>query len=153
MPLTYREITVDDLPAVFLVRYATVENAITPEELENDYGVTPASLAEALRGPVRGWLCEDNGTVAGFAMGDRETGEVGVVAVLPSHEGNGIGGEVLSRVRDWLFSEGLERIWLKANPDPGIRASGFYERLGWKPTGEHVGDDHVLELHRSGGSA
>ncbi len=148
MPLTYREITVDDIPAVFHVRVSTVENAITAAELEAGYGVTPASLAGALRGPVRGWLCEDDGAVVGFAMGDRETGEVGVVAVLPSHERRGIGIAVLSRVRDWLFSEGHDRVWLKANPDTGIRATGFYASQGWEPTGEKAGDDIVLTLHR-----
>jgi predicted transcriptional regulator len=42
--LTYRRMTADDLPAVLAVRFATVENAITLEELEEDYGITPQGL-------------------------------------------------------------------------------------------------------------
>lgn len=151
--LTFREMTVDDIPAVLRLRVSTVENAVTPEELKRDYGITPATLAETMQISVRGWLCEDDSAVVGFAMGDKATGEVGVVAVLPTHEGYGIGGEVLARVRDWLFLEGHDRIWLRANPDPAVRASGFYEGLGWKPTGERINADHVLDLRRPGDSA
>ena len=38
-----------DLPAVFTVRLSTIENAITLEELEEDYGITPDSLAAAMQ--------------------------------------------------------------------------------------------------------
>ena len=79
--MTYREMLVADLPAVFELRVATRENAVTLEELEQDYGITPASLAEAMATDVKGWLCEEEGLVVGFAMGDRSNGEVQVVAV------------------------------------------------------------------------
>ena len=83
MDLTYREMTLDDVAASFEVRFSTVENAVTLEELAEVYGVTPESLSEAMRSHVRGWLCEDHGTAVGFAMGDRSNAEVLVVAVRP----------------------------------------------------------------------
>ncbi len=148
--LTYRPMTVDDIPAVLEVRFATVENAITLEELERDYGITPATIAAAMTSDSRGWLCEDvegdEGKVVGFAMGDRTNGEVQVVAVLPSHEGRGIGKALLGRVTDWLFAGGNEEIWLGANPDPEVRATRFYRRLGWRRTGVMKGGDEVLRL-------
>ena len=141
--------TVDDIPAALAVRVSTVENRLTLEELERDYGVTPESLARDMVGPhVRGWVCEDAGTVVGFAMGDRSTGEVSVVAVLPAYEGRGIGRNLLARVRDWLFAEGHEEIWLHATPDPGIRAYGFYRRLGWRAAGAAEGDAEVMKLRK-----
>lgn len=146
--LTFRQMTVDDLPAVFAVRLSTVENAITLEEMERDYGLTPTSLAAAMASDVCGWLCEDDGKAVGFAMGDRSTGEVQVVAVLPGHEGGGIGKTLLGQVRDWLFDNGWNEIWLGANPDPDIRASGFYRKLGWRHTGVMKGADEVLKLHK-----
>ena len=145
MTLSFREMTADDLDAVLHVRLSTRENAVTLQELEEDYGVTPTRLAAAMRRDVRGWLCEDGSEVVGFSMGDLSNGEVQVVAVLPDYEGKGIGKELLSRVCDWLHSEGWDEIWLKANPDPEVRASGFYERLGWKATGEAAGYDHILK--------
>jgi len=149
MTLTYRRMTVDDLPAVLAVRFATRENAITLEELENDYGITPASLAEAMQSHVRGWLCEAEGKAVGFAMGDRSNGEVQVVALLPDYEGRGIGKTLLGLARDWLFEAGHKEIWLRANLDPTVRATGFYRRLGWRRTGVMKGGDEVLKLRRS----
>lgn len=148
MPLTYREMVCEDLPAAFEVRLSTVENDVTMEELAEDYGVTPSSLAESMQTSVKGWLCEDDDRVVGFAMADRWNGEVQVVAVLPSHEGRGIGKTLLDRVVDWLLACGCDEVWLLANPDPHIRATGFYEKLGWHATGEKRGGDHVLRFRR-----
>jgi GNAT superfamily N-acetyltransferase len=143
---------IDDLPAAFAVRLSTLENAITLEELEEDYGITPASLAKAMGGHVRGWLCEDRGEegeqAVGFAMGDRANGEVQVVALRPGYEGRGIGRRLLALVCDWLFAGGHAEIWLRANPDPAVRAHGFYRHLGWQATGARMGGDEVMTLSR-----
>lgn len=149
MAPSFRKMNLDDIAPTFAVRLSTVENAITMEELERVYGITPRSLADAMASHVEGWLCEDGGAIVGFAMGDRSTGEVLVVAVLPEYEGRGIGKELLVRVQNWLFSNGHEEIWLLANPDPDVRATGFYRRLGWRATGRLKGDDEVMTLRRS----
>lgn len=150
MNLRYRKMVADDISAVLAVRVSTVENAITIERLERDYEITPRSLAEAMRTDVAGWLCEDSGSAVGFSMGDRSKGEVQVVAVRPEYEGHGIGKALLHRVREWLFSQGHDAIWLRSNPDPTIRAYGFYRRLGWRATGRTMGDDEVLVLEKAG---
>ncbi len=49
-------------------------------------------------------------------------------------------------VQGWLFSKGHDKLWLMENPDPNIRAHGFYRRLGWEPTGTFKGGDHMLKL-------
>ena len=148
MTLAYRKMTVSDLPAAFSVRLSTIENAITMQVLEEDYGITPESLAAAMESAVQGWLCEDDGKMVGFTLGDRATGEVQVLAVLPAYEGRGIGKGLLSRVRDWLFASGHAEIWLLANPDPDIRATGFYRKLGWRASGVMQGPDQVLKLRK-----
>jgi len=144
--LRYRAMTVDDIAATLEMRTTTVENAITLERLERDYGVTVASLTEAMADAMRGWLCEFEGQVVGFAMADGTTGEVSVVAVRPGYEGLGIGRRLLGQAVDWLTAQGCARIWLAANPDPAVRASGFYHKLGWRPTGETRGEDMILAL-------
>ncbi len=149
MPLIYRKMERSDLPSAFAVRLSTIENAVTMEELAEDYGITQEYLAKAMETDVRGCLCEDDGKVVGFSMGDRSNGEVQVVAVLPTHERRGIGKSLLARVQDWLFSEGHEEIWLLANPDPGIRATGFYRHLAWEATGKMRGHDEVLKLRKA----
>lgn len=144
MTLSFREMRASDLPAVFELRVSTRENAVTMEELEEDYGITPASLAEAMAADVKGWLCEEEGLVVGFAMGDRSNGEVQVVAVRPGHENRGIGKRLLGLVQTWLYEQGHQEIWLLSNPDSSVRAHGFYRKLGWQPTGERQGYDEVL---------
>lgn len=151
MNLSYRPMTAEDLPAVFELRVSTRENAVTLEELEQDYGITPRSLAEAMKTAVQGWLCETGGQVVGFSMGDCSNGEVQVVAVRPGYEDLGIGKNLLAQVGDWLFSEGHDEIWLGANPDPGVRSHGFYRRLGWRTTGAMKGEDEVMVLARTTG--
>ena len=148
MPLLYRQMHAGDIPAVLAVRVSTRENAITLEELKDDYGITPQSMAESLTAQTRGWLCEDDGRVVGFTMGNGSNGEIEVVAVHPGSEGQGVGGALLKLVQDWLFSLDHAEIWLLANPDPGVRASGFYERFGWQATGTMKGGDQVLTLQR-----
>ena len=91
---------------------------MTLEELEQDYGITPQSMAEAMETHVRGWFCEAEGRAVGFAMGDRSNGEVQVVAVRPGYEGLGIGKTLLVMARDWLFAQGNDEIWAGLQPRP-----------------------------------
>lgn len=144
----FREMTIGDLPAALAVRFSTIENAITLERLEQDYGIMPESLAASMATHVRGWLCVVDGEVVGFAMGDRANGEVQVVAVRPDHEGKSIGSRLLTLTCDWLFAEGHDEVWLMSNPDLCVRAHGFYRKLGWRPTGEIRSEDEVLVLRR-----
>ncbi|NKC02165.1 MAG: GNAT family N-acetyltransferase [Pseudomonadales bacterium] len=63
--------------------------------------------------------------------GNSENAEVTVMAMLPSHEGIGIGGKLLCEVENWLKSEGCKRIWLTTDTNPKLRAYGFYRKQGW----------------------
>jgi len=126
-----REITDSDIPALFAVRVATRENALTREQLAM-MGISEESVAGMLNTTHRGWLCECDSRVVGFAMGNRATGEMWVIAVLPAYEGRGIGGQLLTRVEDWLRSAGWSEIWLTTDVDPALRAYGFYRRRGWR---------------------
>lgn len=128
--LRIRAIEPADIPDLFRVRTVTDENRLTLEELAR-LGINEQSVAEKLLGTFKGWLCEDHGTVVGFAMGDRSTGEMWVIAVLPSHIHRGIGGALLEKVDNWLFSEGCQELWLTTDIDPSLRAYGFYLKRGW----------------------
>lgn len=125
-----REIVENDIPALFVVRPQTRENAMTVEELAG-IGITHDSMKVAIKGSHRGWLFEEDGEVGGFAMGNSENAELTVMAMLPAHERKGIGGRLLTRVESWLESEGCERTWLTTDANPNLRAYGFYLRHGW----------------------
>jgi GNAT superfamily N-acetyltransferase len=135
----------DDVAGALEMRGRTRENAVGRDELEAVYGITEASLRAQMSGSLFGWVAEAEGRIVGFAMGDRVTGEVGVVALLPEWEGQGTGRALLRAVMDGLIAAGHRRLWLLANPDPSVRASGFYARQGWRSTGEIQGEDVVLE--------
>lgn len=127
----FREITATDIPALFRVRVATDENRLTMEELAA-LDITESTVVEKLRATYRGWLCEEEGAVVGFTIGDKASREMWVIAVLPSHIRQGIGSRLLATVEDWLFREGCREIWLTTDVDPSLRAYSFYRRRGWE---------------------
>ena len=138
-----REIVEADIPALFVVRPRTRENAMSVEELAG-IGITPDSIRAAIAGSHRGWLYEEEGEVGGFAMGDAERAELTVMAMLPEYEGRGIGGQLLANVENWLAAKGCDRIWLTTDINPELRAYGFYLRQGW----EDWKIDHGLRFMR-----
>ena len=143
-----RKLVAADIPAIFAVRVSTTENAITAEQLSH-LGITPASTEEAIRNNLKGWVAEVDGEVVGFVMGDKDTGEVTVLALRPEAEGRGIGRELMQRVAEWLFAEGHAELWLLTGAIPSFRAYGFYQAIGWRPTGERVDANEKFIMRRS----
>ena len=133
-----RVIEEGDVPALFAVRVVTDENRRTREELTRQ-GITEASVCERLRGTFHGWLAEEDGRVVGFAIGDRATGELWVIAVLPDYLQRGIGSELMRRVEAWLEENGCLELWLTTDLDPRLRAYAFYRHRGWEDWKEEGG--------------
>ncbi len=129
-----REITENDVPCLFTIRAATRENTISKKELA-ELGITEKSVLTMLNTTHRGWFCVEDDQAVGFAMGNRENGEMWVIAILPDYENRGIGKELLSRVEAWLWSEGRTEIWLTTDVDTTLRAYGFYRKQGWVDNG------------------
>ena len=127
----FREIAAPDIPALFRVRSATDENRLTVSELAS-LGITESSVGEKLRGTYKGWLCEDEGEVVGFAIGDMVSRETWVIAVLPTHIRQGVGGKLLALVEDWMFRNDCPEIWLTTDVDTSLRAYSFYRNRGWE---------------------
>ena len=129
--MSIRQVTPSDIPALFHIRPRTRENALTVEQLRA-LGITPDSVATWLAGSTRGWVWDtsDSGIV-GFVMADRSTAELLVIALLPEHEGGGIGAQLMQRAEDWLARSGCATAWLTTDLDPALRAYGFYRRRGW----------------------
>jgi ribosomal protein S18 acetylase RimI-like enzyme len=149
--MTFRAIQPDDLAAIFEVRIATWHNPNGDVELRA-LGITPDSVRELMRDSHRGWLCEIEGRTVGFAMGNRRTGEMWVIAVLKEFEGRGIGRQLLGLVENWLESEGWTEIWLTTDTNEDFRAVGFYRHEGWRDWKLEHGDRYMRKRIGPGSS-
>ena len=128
--MTLRAVEPGDAAALIELRGRTRENAISEEALA-EMGISAASVAQKLRSTHRGWLCEEENRLAGFAIGDGSSGELWVIAVAPEFEGHGIGSQLLASVENWLWACGWDALWLWTDVDESRRAFSFYLRHGW----------------------
>lgn len=136
MNLHYRPAHPDDAAACIDLRGRTRENAFSAEDLRA-LGITRESWSDGIRdGALPGVVALADGELAGYCFGDRDSGEIMVLALLPAYEGRGIGRALLDQVMGMLRALGHERLFLSCAADPGVRSHGFYRRLGWVPTGE-----------------
>jgi ribosomal protein S18 acetylase RimI-like enzyme len=125
-----REITEDDIDEIIILRSKTDQNNYTLDQL-HEMGITKEALAIKIQTDYKGWLCELNKRIIGFAMGQKTTGEMWVIAVLPNNINKGIGSILLSKVEEWLFQNGNKSIWLTTDIDTSLRAYSFYKKNGW----------------------
>lgn len=148
MHLTHRPAVPADAPACIDLRGRTRQNAVPADRLAA-YGITADSWAEGIRsGATPGHVALQGDVLVGYCFGDRDTGEVVVLALLPEVEGQGLGRDLLARVVQQLAGAGWSRLYLGCSTDPASRSHGFYRRLGWQPTGRLDGHgDEILELH------
>jgi L-amino acid N-acyltransferase YncA len=125
----------------------TRENAVSVSGLAS-LGISAESWGKKIEaGDLSGYVCADDGRMVGYCFGDKHTGEVLVLALLPEYEGRGIGRTLLSRVAEDLWSFGFKRLFLGCSRDPTSRSYGFYRHLGWPPTGAFdAHGNEVLEL-------
>ncbi|HVJ61142.1 MAG TPA: GNAT family N-acetyltransferase [Tahibacter sp.] len=146
MTIVYRKAVPEDTADCIALRGKTRENAFNVEQLAA-VGVTLGSWRAGIdSGACPGYVGMADGRLAGYCFGDRDTGEIVVLALLPEHEGRGIGRTLLNLVIDLLRDCGFEKLFLSCSADPTTRSYGFYRRLGWQFTGsvDDAGDE-VLE--------
>ena len=145
--LTHRPAVPGDAPACIDLRGRTRQNAVTADRLAA-FGITAASWADGIRsGATPGHVCLQGDALVGYGFGDRATGEVLVLALLPALEGQGLGRDLLLRVVQQLAGLGWTRLSLGCSADPASRSHGFYRHLGWRSTGTtDAHGDEVLEL-------
>ncbi len=144
----YRRALPDDAAACIDLRGRTRENAFSAADLA-ELGITEDSWAAGIRDDaLPGHIALEGERMVGYCFGDREGGEIVVLALLPAYEGQGIGRFLLDLSITDLVKAGHSRLTLGCAADPAVRSHGFYRNLGWRPTGEidALGDE-VLELH------
>lgn len=146
MNVVFRKAKPEDAPDCISLRGKTRENAFSVEQLAA-LGITPDTWRATIDdGSVPGYVATIDNELVGYCFGDRQTGEIVVLALLPAHEGNGLGKALLDLTVDHFRNLGFERLFLGCSTDPNARSYGFYRHLGWRSTGtfDDAGDE-VLE--------
>lgn len=136
-----REATVEDIQAIQIVRHAVREN-----RLSDPGRVTDKDVGEYIHERGKGWVCEHDGHIVGFAIGDLQDANIWALFIRPEMEGRGIGKILHDIMIAWMFDQGMSCIWLST--DPGTRAERFYRKAGWTETGITPSGEIRFELSR-----
>ena len=128
-----------DVPGIQRVRHSVRENILTSCVITDD------EVVDYLERLGRGWVVVDEANeVIAFAVGDARDGNIWALFVDPGHEARGHGRRLHDEMVAWLWSRGLERLWLTTMPD--TRAQRFYERAGWTNVGLQPSGELRFEL-------
>ena len=150
MNVIYRKATPEDSPDCITLRGKTRENSFSVEQLEA-VGVTLESWRSGIsNGSFPGYVGTVENELIGYCFGNRDTGEIVVLALLPEYEGKGIGKTLLNLMIEEFRGLGFDRLFLGCSSDPKVRSYGFYRHLGWRSTGTvDDANDEVLEYFLS----
>lgn len=128
--MIFREATPDDIKDIQVVRHTVKENTLSNPAL-----VTDKDCEDFITVRGKGWVCEVENQIVGFAIADLQDHNIWALFLRPEFEGRGIGRELHRLMLNWYFSKTHETVWL--GTAPGTRAAGFYRKAGWTETGMH----------------
>lgn len=136
-----REATVQDIRGMQQVRNSVKENTLSDPGLVTD---KDCETYISVRG--RGWVCETDGQMAGFAIADLEENNIWALFLHPGYEKQGLGRQLHKVMLDWYFAQNKEKVWLSTAP--GTRAERFYRRAGWTENGLYGKGEIKFEMTR-----
>ncbi|MNJ98055.1 Acetyltransferase (GNAT) family protein [compost metagenome] len=139
--MIFREANINDIEGLSSVRMSVHENV-----LNNPVLVTHQDYTNYLTTHGKGWLCEINNEIVGFAIVDTMENNIWALFVNPDHDKKGIGKELHRLMMNWYFSQCEETVWLGTSPH--TRAAEFYTRQGWTAVGMH-GKEIKFEMTKS----
>lgn len=137
--MLYREATVADIKQIQQVRHSVKENV-----LSNPLLVTDDDCRNYITRRGKGWVCEAEGSVVGFAIADLEAHNIWALFLRPEYENRGIGKRLHNLMLNWYFSQTKETVWLSTEPQS--RAEGFYRKMGWKEAGLYGNGEIKFEM-------
>ena len=124
----FREATTEDIPQMHAVRISVKENALSDPSLikEKDY-------EEYIINRGKGWVCEKQNIIVGFAIVSLADNNVWALFVHPQWERKGLAMALHKIMLDWYFSKTSKTLWLSTSPN--TRAEMFYRTAGWNQNG------------------
>jgi GNAT superfamily N-acetyltransferase len=140
--MTFRDATIEDIPALSELRLSVRENA-----LSDPNRITSEMYRAYLSDFGKGWLCEDEGLVVGFSVASSRDASIWALFVRQEYEGKGVGTKLLGLATQWLFEQGAQSISLSTAI--GTRADAFYARAGWQRGDTRSDGEVVYTLDRT----
>lgn len=137
--MTFREADTSDIPQIQIVRNSVKENSLSDPALVSD-----TDCEEFINQRGKGWVCEINGRIVGFAIADLKEHNIWALFLHPDFEKRGIGKTLHDMMLDWYFGQTQQTVWL--GTAPGTRAESFYQKAGWKITGRHGKEETKFEF-------
>jgi GNAT superfamily N-acetyltransferase len=139
--MIYREAAISDIPQLQLIRNAVNENV-----LNNPALVQHMDYVEYLTERGKGWVCEKDGIIIGFAIADLKDNNIWALFVHPYHEQLGVGKALHAMMLNWYFNQQKQMVWLSTGAD--TRAEKFYRLQGWKETGLYGKGEIKFEMRK-----
>ncbi|SCY20664.1 GNAT family N-acetyltransferase [Flavobacterium caeni] len=140
--MVFREAKIQDIKQIQIVRNSVKENTLSNPDLVSD-----KDCEEFLFERGKGWVCEIENRIVGFAIADLRENNIWALFLDPEFEGRGIGRKLQNMMLDWYFSNGKEQVWLGTSPN--TRAEQFYAQSGWVRNGMHGSDEIRFEMSKS----
>ena len=138
----FREAKIQDIPSMHLVRMSVKENV-----LSNPLFVKEEDYIQFITTDGKGWICEEEGEILGFAIVDTVKKNIWALFIHPDFENKGLGKQLHQIMLNWYFNKYSEKLWLTTSP--GTRASKFYPLLGWKENGLDKNGEIIFEMDKN----
>lgn len=130
---------IKDIPQIQVVRNLVKENRLSDPALVPDSDVKDYIVRRG-----RGWVCEINEQIVGFAIADLVDNNIWALFVAPDFEKLGIGKKLHDEMINWYFVQTNKAVWLGTAPK--TRAELFYRKSGWKEVGLHGKGEIKFEM-------
>lgn len=137
--MIYREANIEDIRQMQVVRNAVKENVLSDPALVPDKDVEDFITKRG-----KGWVCQIENVIAGFAIVDLVEKNVWALFIHPDFEAKGIGKQLHRMMMDWYFVQTQDDIWLGTAPNS--RAETFYRMQGWTEVGLHGKGEIKFEM-------
>ena len=121
-----------------------VRNLVKENRLSDPALVPDSDVEDYITRRGRGWVCEINEQVVGFAIADLVDNNIWALFIHPGFEKLGIGKKLHDKMMNWYFSQTDKTVWLGTSPK--TRAELFYRKAGWKEVGVHGKGEIKFEM-------
>jgi GNAT superfamily N-acetyltransferase len=106
--------------------------------------VTDEDCEEFITVRGKGWVCEMDNQIVGFAIADLKGNNIWALFIDPKFEKKGIGRQLHKIMLDWYFSKTKNKVWLGTAFN--TRAEQFYRKAGWTEVGTHGTKEIKFEM-------